>query len=324
MLNNYLPKLRYNGEDKHAPIPPAERGLQTIWAEPWLEVPNGRYDIEGTYFDREGRLLYCETMLSKLHRVDVDTREDVVLYEDKEGRQMSAAKAHKDGRIFIASVGPIYDGGYVFAYDEKDNSYETIVEGHTYNDLVFDSKGGFYYSHMKGDVGNPIGGVYYVAPDHKTVTPLITNLLCPNGVTLSKDEKVVWVTECTGNRLLRIDLDPNGGPTDIVPFGVHVPYRFIGDGVADSIEIDNDDNLYVAMWNQGRILVFNYYGWPIGQILLPGREEGLHLGSTHCAIRPGTDEIYICAGSTREGENSWIFRARAFAEAYTGGFTFQD
>jgi lactonase len=34
---------------------------------------------------------------------------------------------------------------------------------------------------------------------------------------------------------------------------------------------DADGNVYVAMYHQGRILAFNPYGFPIGQILLPGR-----------------------------------------------------
>jgi lactonase len=33
---------------------------------------------------------------------------------------------------------------------------------------------------------------------------------------------------------------------------------------------DADGNLYVAIYGQGRVLVFNKNGLPIGQILLPG------------------------------------------------------
>ena len=51
---------------------------------------------------------------------------------------------------------------------------------------------------MLGNVGGGIGGVYYVSPDLKTITPLLEHLLSPNGVALSKDEKVVWITESNG------------------------------------------------------------------------------------------------------------------------------
>lgn len=325
MLNDYTPKLTYRAEDKFAPIPPQEAGLQTIYAEPWLKVEQTCFsDLEGTYFDKAGHLYFTEAgpEASKLHRVDIDKKEDVIVYEDKERRAMSAAKVHKDGRIFIPSVGPTFEHGYVFSVNPDGTDHKIIIEGHVIDDMQFDANGGFYYTHMLGDISDPIGGVYYVSPDFKTVTPLLDKLACPNGVAISKDGKVIWITESCTNRLIRVTLAPNGGPTDIAPFGVNVPYRFTGSGVCDSCEIDDDDNLYVSMYSQGRVMVFNKTGWPIGQILLAGREEGFHLGTTHSAIRPGTDEIYICTNDAEKG--AWIFRARAFANAdVTSGYQFR-
>ena len=67
----------------------------------------------------------------------------------------------------------------------------------------------------------------------------------------------------------------------IQPFGATIPYYFTGHEGPDSCCIDSDDNLYVAMYGQGRVLVFNKRGYPIGQILIPGRDEGHMLRSTH-------------------------------------------
>lgn len=67
----------------------------------------------------------------------------------------------------------------------------------------------------------------------------------------------------------------------IAPFGATIPYYFTGHEGPDSVCIDSDDNLYVAMYGQGRVLVFNKRGYPIGQILMPGRDEGKMLRSTH-------------------------------------------
>lgn len=323
MINDYTPTLKYLPEDKLAPIPPQEAAVQTIVAEPWLKIEQTCFsDLEGTNFDRDGNLLFVEAgaPASKLHKVNCDTKEDTIIYEDAEKRAMSSVKPHKDGRIFLPSVGPDFTHGFVFSLDPETKEYKVEQEGHVYDDMCFDSKGGYYYTHMLGSVDNPIGGVYYVHPDGKTITPLLEGLCCPNGVALSKDEKVVWVTESASMRLLRVRLDPEGGPTDIAPFGVNVPYYFTGGGVADSCEIDDDDNLYVAMYDQGRILVFNKNGWLIGQILLPGREEGKHMGTTHTAIRPGTNEIYICTNDPENG--AWIFKAGAFAKCSMASFQF--
>ena len=80
----------------------------------------------------------------------------------------------------------------------------------------------------------------------------------------------------------------------IAPFGATIPYYFTGHEGPDSVCIDSDDNLYVAMYGQGRVLVFNKRGYPIGQILMPGRDEGKMLRSTHPQFIPGTNQLLIC------------------------------
>ena len=87
------------------------------------------------------------------------------------------------------------------------------------------------------------------------MTPVIQNISVANGIALSTDEKVLWVTETTTNRLHRIQLEDDG--VTIAPFGATIPYYFTGHEGPDSVCIDSDDNLYVAMYGQGRVLVFN-------------------------------------------------------------------
>ena len=324
MINNYTPTLRYGYQDRIAPIPPWEMTVQTIVAEPWLKVNQTCFsDLEGTNFDRQGNLWFVEAgaPASKLHRVNVETKEDVVVFEDPEKRAMSSVKPHKNGRIYVPSVGPTFETGYIFSCNPDGSDYRVEQKGHVVDDMCFDSKGGIYYTHMYGSVSEPTGGVYYVSPDGKLVTPLLDKLCGPNGVALSKDEKTLWITESNSMRLLRVSLDPENGPTAIAPFGVHVPYYFTGGGVCDSCEIDDDDNLYVSMYDQGRVMVFNKNGWLIGQVLLAGRENGDHLGTTHSAIRPGTNEMYICTNVAKNG--AWIFKAGAFAKASMASFQFQ-
>lgn len=314
---NCVEAFTYRPDSLFYPIPPSEQQLQTVIAKPWLHVeqkePN---DLEGVSFDRQGNLWYVESVASRIHKVDMNTKKDTVVYEDPLRRSMSASKHHKDGRVFIPSVGPDFNHGYIFTMKPDGTDYKVLLEGHVYDDLTFDSKGGFYYTHFTGDVSNPNGGVYYVSPDYQTVTPLLEHLAGPNGVALSTDETVVWITETTAGRLLRVELD--GEPTKIKPFSVTNPYKFTGCMGPDSCEVDEDDNVYVAMYGQGRVMVFNRNGFPIGQILLEGMEQGLYAACTHPMIRPGTKEIYICTNDSEKG--AWIFKAEAFAEDNKNGF----
>ncbi len=59
---------------------------------------------------------------------------------------------------------------------------------------------------LPGHLHRPKGGVYYVAPDLRTVTPVLPHLVMANGVALSPDGKVSGprssaATSCTGSSL---------------------------------------------------------------------------------------------------------------------------
>lgn len=327
---NFLPTLEYRGEEDHYfPMPPSEQLLQTVTALPWMQVPftgDTPAVLEGLQFDRDGNLWFIENLKTKVHKVNMETGEDTIVYEDPE-RNLSfgACKIHKDGTIFLPSVGNMKAGekhGYIYTMNPDGTNFKTLMEGHIYDDIVFDNNGGFYYTHFTGNVDDNAGGVYYVSPDFKTVTPLLENLAGANGVAISKDGSKIWITETNRNRLLRVELMPGGGPTDIKPYGVCVAYYFTGCEGPDSCYVDNDDNVYVAMCGQARVMVFNKYGFPIGQVLLPGRENENMKECTHPQIRPGTNELYICTHDVVNG--GWIFKAGAFAIANENGFQFQD
>src|SRR3954467_12202144 len=52
--------LSYDAQTRGpVPIPPSERGLQTVVAEPWFKVSDEGLVLEGPAFDREGNLLFC-------------------------------------------------------------------------------------------------------------------------------------------------------------------------------------------------------------------------------------------------------------------------
>ncbi len=101
----------------------------------------------------------------------------------------------------------------------------------------------------------------------------------------------------------------------IEPASSYVAYHFTGLEGPDSTVVDEDGNLYVAICGQARFLVFNRNGYPIGQILVLGRERGEMAKSTHLTIRPGTNEAYICAADLNTGKCA-IYTAKVFSNAY--------
>ncbi|MEQ7789447.1 SMP-30/gluconolactonase/LRE family protein [Staphylococcus nepalensis] len=318
MINNKLSSLLYTGNAKsEVPILAHEQGIQTITAEPWLEISDKGLQLEGLCFDRNGDLILCEVFGGTIFHVALpDKKITRLLKSHKENP--AAVKIHKDGRLFVCYLGDFDCSGGIYAVDANGNKIQEIVSDieteYCVDDLVFDRKGGFYFTDFRGYSTNPKGGVYYVSPDFQSITPVIQNLAVANGVALSTDEKTLWVTETNTNRLHRIDLLEDG--VTIAPFGASIPYHFTGHEGPDSCCIDSDDNLYVAMYGQGRVLVFNKRGYPIGQILIPGRDQGHMLRSTHPAFIPGTDQLIICSNDIENDGGSWIYTVKGFAKGH--------
>ncbi|MGA2403254.1 MAG: SMP-30/gluconolactonase/LRE family protein [Syntrophobacteraceae bacterium] len=306
------PALVYNDNTiTPSPIPENERNLPTIVAEPYFKVSDKGLQLEGPVFDRNGNLLFVEVFGGSVFKLTPDKQLSTVLGPNKLG---SAGLAiHKDGRIFIACLGD-FKKGSVVAIKPDGSGMQTIIpesNGYLVDDLVFDNKGGFYFTDFRGMSTDPRGGVYYVSPDYKTITPVLPNLAIANGVALSPDEKTLWTDETAANRLHRVSL---ADATTIAPFGTSVPYRFTGNLGPDSMRVDSEGNVYVAMYDQGRVLVFNKNGNPIGQILLPGRDRGHNMRSTSMAIKPGTNDMYIVTNDWDGGEGSQIFTCKAFGK----------
>lgn len=306
--------LKLPADYQYCPIPPSEQGLPSITAEYFHQISDQPFKhVEGLCFDRNGDLYFCSLYEGRVMKLDMNSKRVSEIFCD-EGLMPAAVKIHKDGRLFVCSVGKTKLGG-IIAMNPDGSNQRVIVSGQDVDDLVFDSQGGFYYTHLAGNVCDPVGGVYYVAPDYGSITPYIKNLAMANGVALSADEKTLWVTELTGGRLHRFpSLTGTGSPC--------VCYQFTGSLGPDSCSIDAEDNLYVAMFGQGRVMVFNPLGFPIGQILLPNRELGYSLCSSHAMVRPGARELYICAADDIGNEGAWIFKAESIAVGNGNAYQF--
>ncbi|MCS5431853.1 SMP-30/gluconolactonase/LRE family protein, partial [Staphylococcus aureus] len=240
---NNIPALSYD-HTNHSVVPllASEQSLQTITAEPWLEISDEGLQLEGLCFNRNGDLTLCEVFGGTIFHVTLPDKKVTQLFKSHK-ENPAAVKIHKDGRLFICYLGDFERSGGVFAVNAEEKAEETIVSDidteYCVDDLVFDSKGGFYFTDFRGYSTNPKGGVYYVAPDYKSITPVIQNLAVANGIALSTDEKTLWVTETNANRLHRIDLLEDG--VTIAPFGASIPYHFTGHEGPDSCCIDSDD-----------------------------------------------------------------------------------
>lgn len=307
-----MPELSYQGK-KTSPwqIPWPDNQLQTITATRWKQVTTAPTVLEGPAFDRAGNLFFTDVFHGEIIRADKN-RQLKTIFSSKEIEPCAIA-IHKNGRIYIAGVYTNGDGGTIFSLKPDGTDPQTVFsadKGYLPNDMVFDKKGGIYFTDARGNSGNPQGGVYYISPDQSAITPVLQHLSGGNGIALSPDGKTLWVIEFSAGVLHRLNMED---ATHIQPFGETVAYRF-SSPAPDSMKVDNDGNLYVALHGQGRVIVLNRNAIPVGQITIPGRDSGEFLRTSNMAIRPGTREVYILSASEPErNKGAAIFTARGFA-----------
>ncbi|MDE5831447.1 MAG: SMP-30/gluconolactonase/LRE family protein [Desulfovibrio sp.] len=293
------------------PIPPGELNLPVEIAEEWLEASPDNNILEGAIFDQDGNPLFCDVSQRKALRVSPGKNLETLINLPAMGA--GGLAWHKDGRLFMAALDLAAKAGAILAWSPDSGELETIVPvdyGFWPNDLVFAPDGGFYFSDFRGDASHPIGGIYYVSPDFKNIAPVIPNLAQANGVALSPDGRTLWATEFAKNRLHRAELT---SPSEISPTGSSIPWHFAGPA-PDSMRVDSEGNVYVAIYGQGRAMIFNKKGIPIGQILIPGREKGENLLTTSLALDPGAKELFIVTSNDEKGKPARIFKAPAFAK----------
>lgn len=307
----YAEGLEYTADSRSAvPIPPAEKALPTAVATHLKKISEKPHGLEGAVYDRKGNLYFCEGVTNRILKLDSGNNLETVSQFDE---FLPAGLAfHPDGRLFVTALRDGLTKGAIFALNLDNGAKEIILapdEGYIPNDLAINSKGGIYFTDFKGNMTDPAGGLYYISPDLKNISTVVSNIANANGIAISPDEKALWVGDYGRSILFRIDLEDD---THIDRIHSTPVYYFTGRG-PDAIRTDSDGNAYVAMMSQGRVLVFNPRGLPIGQILLPGREEGRNLYSSSLAIKPGARDIAILARDM-EGSGSNIFKYQAFAK----------
>lgn len=127
------------------------------------------------------------------------------------------------------------------------------------------------------------------------------------------DSKVIWASEFATERIHLADMAASGV---LGRWATSIPYQFIG-RAPGSMRTDADGNLYVAAYHQGRLLVLSPCEVPIGQILIPGREDDKFLKVTSMAFLPGSNEMVILARDELKKTGAMIFKAKGFAKGPT-------
>jgi gluconolactonase len=140
------------------------------------------------------------------------------------------------------------------------------------NDVIVKSDGSIYFTDPQGgasglpwEVTTP--GVYRVSPDLGTIMLLTEDMLAPNGLAFTPDEKVLYVDDSRRRHIRAFELLPNGAlakQTDRVFADLSGPEP----GVPDGMKVDSAGNVYSG--GSGGLYILDKNGKKLGRIVHGG------------------------------------------------------
>ena len=214
---------------------------------------------EGPAFDRDGNLFIVNVDTGIISEISPEGRVKTFV---NTGGAPNGAKFHIHGDLYVADrkmgIIAVSPAGEIRVIVDR-------YQGKTLNgpnDLVFDSQGNLYFTDPHGSSAeNPVGCVYRVSSDGK-ITCLAEGLAFPNGLALSRDEKYLFVADTRKNRILRYVLDP--------PIRSYLFSQLSGGWGPDGIAFDMAENLYVAQYGGGVVMVLDPKGELVERITVGG------------------------------------------------------
>lgn len=153
------------------------------------------------------------------------------------------------------------------------------------NDLVVDSKGNVYFTDQ-GQTGmtDQTGKVYRLSSGGK-LDQLVSNGVSPNGLVLSRDEKVLFVAMTRSNQVWRLPLHDDGTTTKAGVF-----FHSFGTAGPDGLTIDEEGNLFICHPSLGSVFVVDPNGVPKARII--SGTDGVNL--TNCCFGgPQHKTLYV-------------------------------
>jgi gluconolactonase len=234
----------------------------------WSDIPNDRimrwdeetgavsvfrkpsHNANGNARDRQGRLVTCEHDSRRVTRTEYDGSITVIC-DRFDGKRLNSPND-----LVVKSDGSIWFTDPMFG----------II--------------GYYEGHV--DTSELPMAVYRVDGATGDISVVADDILAPNGLAFSPDEKILYVVESRAEPRRLLAYDVVGDGTRLAGRRVFIDAG--PDGTPDGFRVDVDGNLWCG-WGTGEALdgvrVFNPAGEPIGHIFLPERCANLTFGGRH-------------------------------------------
>jgi gluconolactonase len=250
---------------------------------------------EGPIALPDGTMVFCETILARIGKVDKDGKESVFVDAAAAGGPNGLTWGPR-GRLIGATTAAGKVGVRVVYPKGSEAMLAENFEGKPFvrpNDLIADKKGGVYFTDpAPGPNPSLPPAVYYLPSGGGKVIKVVDNVN-PNGVSLSPDEKILYVNNGGTGYVLAFDVRNDGTLTNRRNFAKYegLPVtdgKVVGGG--DGFTVDTQGRLYTAA--AGKIQVFTPQGTYLGAITPSRRPQNLAFAG------PDMKTLYIVGGGT--------------------------
>ncbi len=247
-------------------------------------VSQGFDGTEGPLPLPDGSLVFTENRVDRIRRIADDGT--VSVFTERNGNPNSIARG-ADGSIVAAQTGK--PGISVIYPADKARVLVDNFQGRPFNrpnDLIVDHSGGVWFTDpgpgpaqrqpgVAPPAVAPIPAVYYL-PAQGGLRQLTTDIRRPNGISLSPDEKTLYVADTYGEHVLAYELGRGGTVSAPRKFAKLAGFRQTENGPssgADGLAIDAAGRLYVA--SSAGVEVFDRKGGALGVLDIPNPPQNL-------------------------------------------------
>lgn len=205
---------------------------------------------EGPFWDElEQKLYWVDIDGFKLHTYDPATEENTTL---PFAQHVTAVVKKESGGLLLA----MRDGLYTY-YRDRLTPYFLHPDGGRvirFNDAKCDPNGRLWAGTMAFDGKSNIGSLYVLDHDENT-TEVLTGLTISNGMAWDTARELFYHTETNSKTTAVYRYEPES--TELQKLGtVPIDYKKHG-GSPDGMTIDNEGNLWVALWGGSAVIKVN-------------------------------------------------------------------
>lgn len=218
-------------------------------------------NIEGPAFDKKGNLYvvnYEKDGTIGLVKPDGTVELFLTL---PEGSIANSIKFDSKGTMYLAD----FFGHNVLKVDMKTKAVSTYVHSADFNqpnDICINKKDQIFASDPNWKESK--GQIWRIDAGGKAVL-LARDMGTTNGITLSPDEKILYVNESVQRKIWAFDVDAQGNISNKRLFAEFADYGF------DGMACDKKGNLYVTRYGKGTVEVLSPQGKVIQSIQLKGK-----------------------------------------------------